>query len=445
MSSIVEAPDEVLPEQQAVAVALPPPVAESTAEVLTKPSTSVWFYGWVMLPLAMLLTMGTAPGQTFGITYFNSHFREAFDLTQTGLSSTYLAATLIASLMLPYVGGMIDRFGLRRMAMGASITMALTCVFASQVQGVAMLFGTFVLLRTVGPGTMTLIANNTLAMWFDRRLGMASGIMQVTMACAMAAVPVAFIGLIEHFGWRGAYLALAGFFGFALFPVIALMFRSSPSDVGQFPDGKKTACAKQVELSKTGLNVRQAMRQPAYWILLISASTWALIGTGLIFHVEALFQQEGLSKLDSAQAMQWLAIGMATMQIVGGVLADRFPTRWLLVAAVGMICASCTIMAVGSGHWMTLGFALFGCAQGTKSIVVGTVWPRYFGRLHLGKLRGSALTAAIAGSSLGPLIMGISTDYFGGFTPSIWLFAAWSGAVAVAGIWATPPELKTAE
>ena len=45
----------------------------------------------------------------------------------------------------------------------------------------------------------------------------------------------------------------------------------------------------------------------------------------------------------------------------------------------------------------------------------------------------------LAGSSLGPLVMGISTDYLGGFAPSLWIFAGFAGIISIAGFWATPP------
>ena len=408
-------------------------------------SSKGWFYGWLMLPLVMLMMISTAPGQTFGITYFNSYFREAFQLSHSQLSATYMVATILAAVLLPYIGKLIDRCGLKRSAIVAAVLMAGACAFTAQAIGVVSLFVAFVLLRMIGPGTTTLVANNTLAMWFDKKLGVASGICQVTMACALGIVPIAMLGLIDLFGWRGAYMAMSGLFLFGLLPVLLGLYKQSPEDIGQYPDGELHHCPKRKLLSESGLDVRQAMSHPTYWILLVSASTWALIGTGLIFHLVALFEAYGLSESAAKRANTFLAFGMASMQIVGGILADRLPIRWILVTAVGMIALACSVMALGNGALgngtlLTIGFALFGCAQGLKSIVVGTVWPRYFGRRHLGKLRGTSLTAAIAGSSVGPVIMGLSADYWSGFVPSLWVFAVWAAGVAIACIWATPPD-----
>ena len=151
---------------------------------LSRPGTL--FYGWFMLPLAMLVMIGTSPGQTYGITFFNAKFQQAFQLGHAKISAIYLIATVLASLALPYIGGLSDRFGLRRSILFAVAGMALVCGLASQIQGTLTLFVAFLFLRMIGPGTLVLLANNTLAAWFDRRLGMAIGVMQLTMAATMA-------------------------------------------------------------------------------------------------------------------------------------------------------------------------------------------------------------------------------------------------------------------
>ncbi len=438
MPATVEAPEENTHMSSAEAGLITNPAFGMDEEV----APSGWYYGWLMLALAMLLMISTAPGQTFGLTFFNSSFRNAFALSQSGLSAIYLVATVFASLFLPYLGSLIDRFGMKRSVLLGVSMMALTCAFASQVQGVASLLMAFMLLRTVGPGCMTLLANNTLARWFDRRLGLASGIMQVAMAGAMASVPVLVIALIDTFGWRGAYLTLATFFAAGLLPLLMLVYRESPAQVGQFIDGMRTQCPRQSKLNGSGLDIQQAMRHRTYWIMLTAAAVWALIGTGLVFHVETIFQHQGLGNADSARALRFLALGMATMQILGGLLADRLATRYLLVTSIGLIAISCTILALGNVALFTTGYAIYGGAQGLMTIVACTAWPRFFGRAHLGKIRGTSLTAAIAGSSVGPLIMGVSTDYLDGFTPALWLFAGGAVVVAIACFWVVPPRME---
>jgi len=272
------------------------------------------------------------------------------------------------------------------------------------------------------------------------------------MAGALALVPVGIVILIDAFGWRGAFLAIGAIIACVLIPLLLFFYRQSPSEMGLLPDGD-LAPGRGPLLSGEGqdvasydpawgMDVKEARQHRAFWILLAAGATWALIGTGLMFHLEAIFHSRGMGVAESARALSCLAIGMGTMQILGGLLADRLSLHWLLGLAIGLMAVSCAILATGEGGTLIVAYALYGAAQGIKTIVAATAWARYFGRAHLGKIRGISLTAAIAGSSVGPLIMGISADYLGGFTPALWLFAALATVVSITGFWATQPAVK---
>jgi MFS family permease len=136
-----------------------------------------------------------------------------------------------------------------------------------------------------------------------------------------------------------------------------------------------------------------------------------------------------------------MALATATTQLVGGMLADYLAMRYLLSAAMGMLCIACMKLADPADmSELLFGYGVFGLAQGLISVVGATVWARYFGRTHLGKIRGISLTAAVAASAIGPVIMSISADYLGGFGQSLWLFTLLSAMCAVVSFWATAPQ-----
>jgi cyanate permease len=43
----------------------------------------------------------------------------------------------------------------------------------------------------------------------------------------------------------------------------------------------------------------------------------------------------------------------------------------------------------------------------------GYIWPRYFGRKHLGSIQGTGQMIGVIGASLGPLPVGFAIDYLG--------------------------------
>ena len=401
------------------------------------------FYGWVILPLAFLMMLTTCPGQTFGVSYFNEAFLAEFGMSKTALSAAYLFATLVAAFGLTFVGAMVDRWGLRRMTLVGFTAMGLSCAFASQATGLFTLFVAFSLLRLFGPGTMTLLANNSLAAWFDYRLGSASSAAQIAMAGASAIIPTAIVLLIEAVGWRGAYGVFAAIIAGCFLPLMALFFRQSPRDMGQIPDGMRFHAAQRDKPFSFGneFTVSEAMQHRAYWLLLGATAVWSLIGTALIFHLVALFQASGFNVQDSTRAITVMALVTAMTQLVGGILADRLAMRWLLVTAMTLMGLCCVILAEPTDlSTLMLGYGVFGCGQGIISVVTGTAWARYFGRTHLGKIRGLSLTVAVAASAIGPVIMGVSADYLGGFGHSLWFFAGLSVVCALSTCWATPPS-----
>lgn len=156
-----------------------------------------------MIPLAMLVMVASAPGQTYGFMTFNRSLRAALELSHTQFTGIYLAATLCAALPLSFVGRLTDRFGLKRSLLASIGAMAGVCLFAACVQNAAMLLAACLGLRLVGAGLMSLLATNTLAAWFDRRLGLACGLMQFGGAVSIAVVPIGLHALIDGIGWRG--------------------------------------------------------------------------------------------------------------------------------------------------------------------------------------------------------------------------------------------------
>jgi OFA family oxalate/formate antiporter-like MFS transporter len=417
-----------------------------------------FFYGWLMVAVTSVVLVSSSPGQTFGFTYFNPWLRRSLGLSQTELSATYLLATLLAALPLGFVGALADRVGLKRSMLATVAAMGGACLLSASVTNVPTLFVAFVAMRMFGPGVMTLLANNTLAAWFDLRLGLASSVVQMVMAAAMAVVPLALMGMIAAVGWRETYAVLGAILVLAVLPLVWQTYRECPDDVGQQRDGGWTAPAGQGDLlafqtssdalavldDEASFDLATAVRTRAFWILLAATSVWSMIGTGLVFHLDGLLASRGLSALEIAWTTPLMAVCMAATQLAGGRLADRVAPGRLAAVALAMEAGTCVMFATTGGILPVAAYGVFGAAQGVMSLVSSTVWTRYFGRRHLGKIRGTTLTVAISASAMGPLVMGVSFDYFGGFDTSMWAFAAAATALAMASPWATRPEAMCA-
>jgi sugar phosphate permease len=403
-----------------------------------------FFYGWVMLPAVMLVSICTSPGQTFGIAIFNPHLRAALGLSNSELSGAYMAGTVLAALPLIYVGALMDRYGPRRTLVGVVVLFGITCLGMTQVSGLFTLFLVFFFLRFLGQGSMSMLARNALAMWFHRRLGLAGGLANVGMAAAVGGMPALGIVLIESYGWRGAYAVLGVAVWLVVLPLLVFVFRDRPEEMGQMPDGGRVAedeAGGPMAADEGAFTLQQVFRSRTYWIAISCMASWSMSGTGVQFHIVSIFAGRGLDAAAVATMFTIYAVIIASSRLLGGILADRVPLHLLLAAALLCQCAALISLTQLQAAWLPQVFPLFSALGSGMSVSVGeTMWVRYYGRRHLGKIRGSVATIGVAASGVGPFVMGVAYDVFGGFSQVLWVCAGLAAALSVLALAATAPK-----
>ncbi len=410
------------------------------------------YYGWVMLPVAILAQAATTPGQTLGVSIFNPSFQDFLGVSVSQLTGAYMIGTLIAAVPQPYIGGLMDRFGIRRVMTFAIIMFGLACIYTATIQSFWMLLIAFLLLRMFGQGAVSLLATNIPAMWFQNRLGRVSGFMNIGWAAATAILPPVILWLILQFGWRWAYALLGFAVWIVLLPILIIIFRNRPEDVDQRLDGlpptvrpttpKMHARFNASNPNKSSFTLKQAQHTPAYWIMFLYTALWAMIATAIFFNLLPYFTSIGLTETQAAATYTTLAIASIVTQLIAGNLADRAPLNWLFSLGVACFIISIWLLAGATTPLRAHGYAVFmGLTQGFGGVVGGTLWARYYGREHLGKIRGSVFTAGVAGSSTGPFIMGLIYDNTGSYQVSLFLFMVLLIPIAIAALWAKPPKL----
>ncbi len=405
---------------------------------------SNFFYGWIILPISTLAAFFTSPGQTYMVSVFNPSLRDALDLSLTQLTGAYMFGTVLASLPQTYIGQLADRMGIRKTIFIITTLFSLACVFISQVNSLLMLFFAFFFLRMFGQGALELLSVNMLPMWFRDTLGTVSGIKNVVVNLMIGIVPVSILALIGAVGWRKSYIIAGASVFLILLPIVYFFYINRPEEIGQTVDGDNLSLSsklKKAEVHENEFDLKAAMRTRAYWILTLSWFAWAAIATAITFNLLPIFTEKGLSEEQAATSFTILMVASAIFQIFGGMIADRVQLRWMAFGALGLYA-----LAIGALIYVPIGSVILvyslilGLSHGLWGGLGNTVWVRYFGREHLGKIRGSVWTAAVAGSSVGPFLMGLSYDLSGDFFISLAGFAIVLLGLGIAGLWATPPE-----
>ncbi|MDJ0755357.1 MAG: MFS transporter [Ardenticatenaceae bacterium] len=386
-----------------------------------------FFYGWVMLGIATVGSMMTTPGQTAGVSLFTPSFEAALGLSRTQQTGAYAMGTFLASLAMTYVGAQMDRFGIRRVMGVVVVLFGIACVYTGFVSGFWTLFIAFLFLRMLGQGSLSLLSQNTVAMWFDRRLGLVQGFVNVGFSLAAAGMPVLVFTLIDRFGWRLTYPILGGIVVAVLLPLILFFYINRPEEINQRRDGAALGAvlSPQEEQAMNGgdFTLAEALRTPAYWIIAGMIFAVSMIVTGVTFNALFFFGDAGLTEGQIATVLATIGLTQAVAQIFAGWLADLISLRWLaFVNMCGQTLAMGILLQVDS-MWMAMAYAVTaGLFISLHAGIIGPLFARYYGLSHLGKIRGSIFTATVAGSSGGPFVMGALFDWTGSYTPSIVIF-----------------------
>jgi hypothetical protein len=83
---------------------------------------------------------------------------------------------------------------------------------------------------------------------------------------------------------------------------------------------------------------------------------------------------------------------------------------------------------------------LNGVMIGASNVVNAVVFAAYYGRRHLGSIRGVTMIVNVAASALGPLPLGLARDLLGSYAPALIALGLLPCLYALAMVWVRPPR-----
>ncbi len=419
------------------------------------------FYGWVIVGVMTVIggvTMAMA-GFNFGL-FIRPMERDLGISRQTfgwALSLRQVAGAVTG----PFVGRVIDRRGARMLLIGATSVICVGMVGLSFVETGWQLIALFIVMGAVGmTGPGALMISVPVAKWFMMKRGRAMAIMSVgTPAGAVLFVPLTGL-LIGKWGWENAWLILA-VVCFVIVVPLAMFVRRQPEDMGLRPDGAPStgaaglaATRAHAAMDEASWTARDATRSATFWRLVVVFSLVMLAMGSVGLHRIPHFTDEGISAGWVSAAVAVDAAAACVSTFVLGWLIQRWPARF--VGAVGFIFLAFAVFVTIFAHTIPMMFfsmVLFGFGAGGMILLQGFLWADYFGRQHVGAIRGASMPVTLVFSAAGPPVAGLVYDQAGSYNPVWWVGIGLmiAGALVLA---ATPPpnrrtttivEIETAE
>ena len=403
-----------------------------------------FFYGWVILGVCALGMFTSGPGQTYGVSVFVNPIIEETGWSRTSVSGLYTAGSLTAAAAMFLVGRLLDQYGARKVLPVVVVLFGFALVFISLVSQQWHLFIGFALIRILGQGSLTLIPTTVIAVWFVRLRGRVMALNSLGSVVSQAAFPPLITILISAYGWRSAWVVLGVIVWLLMLMPAVLLIRRTPESVGLLPDGGSLQSEGQMPSvleDEVNFTLPQALRTRAFWLLIFAGSSQSLIGTALVFHHVSVMDSLGLDAVVAASALSVIAPGALSGTFIAGFLCDRFPNRFVLMGGQMVLILAMLLTFVMALPWHAIVYGvLLGLAGGTLMTSAAVIWPNYYGRTHLGSIRGVVTAGMVASAALGPLPFGFLFDISSSYTLAVAIFLALPVACAIASLAATPPR-----
>lgn len=386
------------------------------------------FYGWyVALACGIGLACGLATVLTYTFGIFVLPLQESFGWTQTEIFTALFLAVIAITFVAPLFGQLVDRLGARRVILvGLVLEAALIASFYYQNDNVLSFYARYIGLAVLAVGTTHIAFTRIIAVWFDRRRGLALGITLAGVGIGGFVWPILSQWAIDSFGWRSAYLVIAATIVTVGCSVMLLIVRESPQSMGLLPDGdapdSSAATSKGII---AGCTLRSALTTGHFWIMLVVFLLIGLAVTSIQVHLVPLLVARGVSAMQAANALSILAIALIFGRIGAGWLMDRFfAPRVAIAFLLGPIVAIFLLAAGASGFLAFVAGILTGLAAGAEVDVTAYLASRYFGLRYFSSIYAWYYSAYSLGAGLGPLLTANAVDRFGGYTQILYVHAA---------------------
>jgi MFS family permease len=313
--------------------------------------------------------------------------------TAIGISSVM---TAIAS---PFFGRLIDRYGVRTPLAVSIVLFALATAAMSLLPGsVFGLYAMFALTGLFAIGQTPGSYSKVIAAWFDRQRGFALGIVLAGVGMGTIVLPMICKTLIGTFGWREAYLGLAGLIILlALLPVLAFIREPTRALAGDLSPN----------VTLPGVSMTEAARDRRFWYMIVSFFLAVVAINGSLVHVVPMLTDRGMSLSDAVTIISSSGFALIVGRLLAGWIIDRVfapyvAVFFLLCPMVGLLILALQPAAVSP----LVGVLLLGLGIGGETDLLSYMVSRYFGLAKFGTIYGWIFTAALAGNAVGSSILG---------------------------------------
>ncbi len=378
------------------------------------------FYGWKIIGTS-IVGYSAAPGQfavgILGIFVIPLQLEFGWSRTEIFLSITIL--TLAQAFFTPFLGRLIDNYGSKKIMMPSIFTFGLLLAGIPLFVGeLTDLYLFYAVIGVICGGAAAVPYLRLAGAWFVKKRGLAFGLIMSGGGLGFAYTPPLVQYMIDNYGWRSGYYALAAIIIVVILPLIYVFIHDRPKDLNLLPDGDTVDVDESVVVTdkEEKIKLGELLRTPLFYQLFVTFMLLTSCLYGLFSNLVPMLLDRGMDTTDAALAASTVGITIIVSRIVIGFLLDKF-----FAPRVGMICfilsaIGTAMLAFGAvGPTAFLAAIFFGFSVGAELDLLAYLITRYFGVNSFGLVYGILFAAFLGGISVGPLVFGRLYDFYGSY------------------------------
>jgi len=407
------------------------------------------FYGWIVLACLCAAGFARQGPAVATLSIFVEPLTREFGWSRTALSGAVSLGGVLAALVAPLIGPVLDRQGSRLVLCAAVLVNAVALMLLSLTGSLLVFYLLFCLARMNWAAPFELGLYGALNNWFVRRRTFASSVATLAQMAGLVAMPlVAQLAMVRE-GWRAGWLAIGAVTLVVGFVPAWLLLVRRPEDLGLSPDGTVATRADATlpvtarAVPEPAFSRRQALGTASFWLLLLYTALVYPVQAGVSLHQAPYLIECGIDPTIAATIVSMFSLMSAAATVTCGVLPRAVPIRYPLAATGAILTLGVILMlgvrSVAQGY---LAAGVFGFGIGGVLTLLPIAWADYFGRAHFGAIRGIALPAQVLAQAAGPLLSGALRDLTGNYRLALQSFAVLAALSVLAALTARQPRAR---
>ncbi len=422
------------------------------------------YYGWVIV-IVCLVVMTLAAPLLASFSIFYVAIMKDLNWSREDTAIAVAIFLVVNGLAGPFAGSLIDRYKARWVMPFGTLLTALALVWMSRMTTKWEFYLAYGVLASLGSSLIHLVTFSAIVSnWFMRYRGLAIGAVTAGQGLGQMAIPLVQY-MIDHTGWRSAYLAIGLTICVIPTALILLFLHSRPEEKGlSLADERLPWVERRSGLSvefqsnqpqeqgfvivdqewaATDWTVARAVRTSRFWLLTLLIT---LFGAGYMMvnvQLVAYLEDKGYSPMLAASAVAWQGLIYIFGRFLGGALSDRIGREKAVTwSAVIFILFLVLLYAAGvvSSPWLVYAsVTLYGIGGAMPLPALMAATGDIFQGKHLGAIIGVLMLGGFVGGGLGAWLGGKLFDATNSYSSHFVLTVLVTVASAVL-IWLARPS-----